>query len=214
MEKTPSNVLRIPYVRAIFPEARLLYLIREPLANLSSSELMWRRPIHRHKLWRRLKETPKTQLHHYFGRYIVDHARIRILRRRHVSVWGVRYPGIYDDLKTMTAEQVIATQWVTSARQARHDLAELDPGSLLEMRYEDFVASPQESFSRILEHFDLEMTPEISHALDATVDAGRQHKWKRLDDATITDCLPILSEEMEHHGYEVPEEYREASAGS
>ena len=29
MEKTPSNVLRIPYVHAIFPESKLLYLIRE-----------------------------------------------------------------------------------------------------------------------------------------------------------------------------------------
>ena len=75
MEKTPSNLLRIPYVRAIFPEAKYLYLVREPLANISSSELMWSTPVRPHKVWRRLKETPKSQLHYYFGRYLVDHGR-------------------------------------------------------------------------------------------------------------------------------------------
>jgi hypothetical protein len=210
MEKTPSNVLRIPYMNAIFPESRFLYLIREPLANLSSSELMWRLPIHRHKLWRRIKETPKSQLRHYVGRFAVDQARVRILRRRHVSIWGVRYPGIYDDLKRMSAEEVIATQWTRSSIRARDDVADLPAGSVLTMRYEDFVAEPVASFSRILEHFELEITNSIKMALRERVDAGRQQKWRRLDDTTINKCLPILRNEMSRHGYDIPEEYRES----
>ena len=208
MEKTPSNVMRIPYVRAIFPEARYLYLVREPLANLSSAELMWRLPIHGGKLWRRLKETPKTQLHHYTGRYFVDHARVRLLRKRHVSVWGVRYAGIYDDLNTMTAEQVIATQWVRASRRARQDLAVLPDDAVISMRYEDFVAEPCKSFAKVLAHCELEMTDTIEQALGDTVDPGRQQKWRRLDEQVVRDCLPILRDEMTVHGYEVPKEFR------
>ena len=208
MEKTPSNLLRIPYVNAIFPEARYLYLVREPLANISSSELMWHTPVHLNKVRRRLKETPKSQLHYYAARYVVDHSRIKILRKSHLSVWGVRYPGIYQDIKRMNVEEVIAKQWVECSRQARIDLERLEPGTVLYMRYEDFVASPLDSFARVLAHFDLDMTPEIETALRDDVDPGRQDKWKRLDAEVIRTALPILRDEMERHGYDIPEEYR------
>ncbi len=209
MEKTPSNIMRIPYVRAVLPEAKYLYIVREPLANLSSSELKWRLPIHRHKLWRRLKETPKSQLHHYAARYLIDHTRIRLLKRRHVSVWGVRYPGIYEDLKTLTAEQVIAKQWIAACQQAREDLAGLDENTVMQIRYEDFVEKPKEIFPRILEHFDLPMTMGIETELSRRIDPNRRQKWRRLDNDVVKTCLPILREEMARHGYETPDEYRE-----
>ena len=44
VEKTPHNILRIPYVRAIFPEARFLYIVRNPLSFVSSVELKWQNP--------------------------------------------------------------------------------------------------------------------------------------------------------------------------
>lgn len=212
MEKTPSNLLRIPYVRAIFPESRYLYLVREPLANISSSEMMWHTPVHLNKVWRRIKETPKTQLHFYAARYVVDHARIRLLRKENLSVWGVRYPGIYKDLKRLTVEEVIAKQWVACSRRARADLAELDPGTVLYMRYEDFVADPVAQFARVLEHFDLAMTPAIERKLTTEVDPGRQDKWHRLSPDVLRAVVPILREEMAKHGYAVPAEIREHSA--
>jgi len=209
MEKTPSNMLRIPYVDAIFPEAKFLYLVREPLANLSSSELKWRTPIHMRHTWDRLKETPKSQLHYYLGRFVYDNVSVRILKRKHVSVWGVRYPGIYDDLKSLTTEQVIAKQWVACAQQARKDFADIDPQRVMKVRYEDFVQSPVEHFERILAHYDLEMTAELEQACRDTVDPGRQNKWRRLDDAVLRDCLPILKDEMQREGYSIPDEVAE-----
>jgi hypothetical protein len=32
LEKTPQNILRIPYVRAIFPEAKFLFIVRYPFS--------------------------------------------------------------------------------------------------------------------------------------------------------------------------------------
>ena len=213
MEKTPSNLLRIPYVRAIFPEARYLYLIREPLANISSSERMWHTPVHLNKVRRRLRETPKSQLHYYASRYVVDHARIKVFRKSNLSVWGVRYPGIYKDIKEMSVEEVIAKQWVECSRVAREDLASMDRGTVLSMRYEDFVRDPIEQFGHILEHFDLDMTPAIEKQLREHVDPNRQDKWRRLDDTLVGSVLPILSDEMTRHGYDVPADYRQHLSG-
>ena len=210
MEKTPSNVLRVPYMNAIFPEAKYVYIVREPLAYLSSSELKWRREISWAKLRKRIAEVPKSQLHYYAWRYFVDKFRKKVLRRKYVSVWGVRYPGIYDDLKDDPIETIIARQWAFASEQVERDLDELDPHLVLRVRYEDFVLNPVEEFRRILAHFGLGSSLRIDEAVRNTVDKDRQNKWKRLKPGSLAPCLPILQPEMERHGYTIPEEFREA----
>src|SRR5262245_51552320 len=41
MEKTPSNVLRVPYVYEIFPEATYMFMTRNPFSCISSNEVKW-----------------------------------------------------------------------------------------------------------------------------------------------------------------------------
>ncbi len=209
MEKTPSNILRIPYVRKIFPQSKLLYVVREPLANLSSAEIRWTRPINRMNTLKRLRETPKTQLHHYLGRFAYDLITVKLLKRRYVSVWGVRYPAILEDRRRQSVEQVIARQWVACSQYAEQDLARIDPQVVLRLRYEDFVADPVHHFERILDHFELPATDELLEHVRQTIDPNRQNKWRRLDPQVLRDCLPILKEEMARHGYSVPEDLRQ-----
>ncbi|NTV64806.1 MAG: sulfotransferase [Oscillochloris sp.] len=42
LEKTPKNALRIPWLRAVFPGAKFIYLYREPHQNISSMLEGWR----------------------------------------------------------------------------------------------------------------------------------------------------------------------------
>jgi hypothetical protein len=42
LEKTPKNALRIPFFRAIFPDAKFVHLRREPRANISAIMEAWR----------------------------------------------------------------------------------------------------------------------------------------------------------------------------
>ena len=209
MEKTPSNVLRIPYVHAIFPESKLLYIRRDPLANLSSTDLKWsNRPINRQRTLQRLQETPLTQLPWYASEFLSSQFRIRVLGKERVGIWGVRYPGIYDDLKRMTVEEVIAHQWVACVRQADEDLRTVDPDLVMRVRYEEFVQSPIDHFERISEHFGVRMTPEFKAHVESFVDPTRMTKWKRLDPDVLRRCVPIYREELAMQGYELPEEVR------
>lgn len=205
MEKTPSNLMRIPYVHAIFPESKLLYILREPLANLSSVDLRGTRAINRRRAMERISETPKTQLHYYLGRYVIDHFRVRVLKKR-PTYYGVRYPGFNEDREKFSRFQMIARQWVECARAADRELAKIDPALVHRIRYEDFVANPVEEFNRILAHFELSMTHTLEQKLASWVDAGRQEKWRRLDPQVIADCLPILKDEMTRQGYAIPED--------
>lgn len=206
MEKTPANILKIPYVRAIFPEAIFLFIVRNPFSFISSVEMKWQSTLTNKGIGRRLKSTPITQLPYYAGRLIGDQISRRILRRKYRAIWGPRYQGIDQDLKTHDLLTVIARQWAVCSRKAERDLAMFDKGQVLRLRYEDFVEDPISDLERICAHCGLEMTDEMVRAAKEWVKSDRQHKWRRFDPRDLARILPELTDEMQRHGYEVPTE--------
>jgi len=204
VEKTPHNILRIPYVRAIFPEAHFLYLVRNPLSFVSSVELKWQQPATRKRIVKRLKTTPITQLQHYLKRFFNQQWNNRILRRKYLSIWGPRYKGIQEDLKTEDLITVIARQWSRCSSKAERDLASFDKSQLLRLRYEDFVQDPIFDMERICAHCGLEMTNDLAKTVREMVKADRNLKWQRFEPHILDQIIPELHSEMERLGYEVP----------
>jgi hypothetical protein len=210
MEKTPANILKISYVRAIFPEATFLFIVRNPFSFISSVELKWQRAVTTKGIRRRLKYTPITQLHHYAGRLVRDQFNKRILRQKYLKVWGPRYKGIEEDLETHDLLTVIARQWSEGSRKAEKDLAHFKNGEVLRLRYEDFVSDPITELERICAHCGLEMTHDMVRAANNRVKSDRQEKWRRFDPRVLARILPEIYDEMQRHGYEVPAEIAQA----
>jgi hypothetical protein len=204
MEKTPANILKIPYVRAIFPEATFLFIVRNPFSFISSVELKWQRPVSRKGIFRRLKYTPVTQLHHYAGRLIGDQFNKRVLGRKYLSLWGPRYKGMEQDLKTHDLLTVIARQWSVCSRKAERDLALFEDGQVLRLRYEEFVENPLSDLERICAHCGLEMTNDMVRAANEWVKSDRQDKWRRFNPQDLARILPEIEDEMQRHGYAIP----------
>jgi hypothetical protein len=210
VEKTPHNILRIPFVRAIFPEAHFLYIVRNPLSFVSSVELKWQQPATRKRIAKRLKSTPVTQLHHYLKRFFNQQWNNRILRRKYLSIWGPRYKGIQEDLKTEDLMVVIARQWSRSSAKAERDLSLFEEGRVLRLRYEDFVEDPISDMERICAHCGLQMTADMAKTVKETVKTDRRLKWQRFEPPVLARIVPELSGEMERNGYEIPAEIAQA----
>jgi len=206
VEKTPHNILRIPYVRAIFPEAHFLYIVRNPLSFVSSVELKWQKPASRKRIVKRLKFTPVAQVHHYLKRFLSQLWNNRIMRRKYLSVWGPRYKGIQEDLKTEDLMVVIARQWSRSSSKAERDLALFEDGQVLRLRYEDFVQHPVSDMERICAHCSLQMTSDMANTVKEMVKTDRNLKWQRFETPVLAQIIPELYDEMERHGYEIPAE--------
>jgi len=203
VEKTPHNILRIPYVRAIFPEAHFLYIVRNPLSFVSSVELKWQQPATRKRIVKRLKSTPVTQLHHYLKRFLNQQWSNRILRRKYLSIWGPRYKGIQEDLKTEDLMVVIARQWSRASIKAERDLALFEDSQVLRLRYEDFVQNPISDMERICAHCGLQMTNEMAKTVKEVVKGDRKHKWQRFEPHVLARIIPELYDEMGRHSYEI-----------
>lgn len=206
IEKTPHNILRIRYVREIFPDAHFLYIVRNPLAFVSSVELKWQRPAGSKRILKRVKSTPLTQIPLYLKRFLSQQWHNRILRRKYLSIWGPRYKGIQNDVKVEDILTVIARQWARATSKAERDLASFEDGQVLRLRYEDFVENPVEHLQRICLHCGLDMTDEMAEYVRRTVRTDRQDKWQRIDAQKLTKIIPEISQEMIRNGYEVPDE--------
>jgi hypothetical protein len=193
-------------VRAIFPEAHFLYLVRNPLSFVSSVELKWQRPAGGKRIIRRMKSTPVTQLHHYLKRFINQQWNNRILRRKYLSIWGPRYKGIQEDLRTDDLLTVIARQWSRASEKAERDLALFEDGQVLRLRYEDFVQNPLSDLERICAHCGLQLTDDMAKAVKDMVKTDRNLKWQRFNPQDLAQLMPELCDEMRRHGYEIPTE--------
>jgi len=206
LEKTPQNILRIPYVRAIFPEATFLFIVRNPLSFISSVEYKWQRPVTGRGIVRRLKDTPINQLHHWVRRYLIQQINKRVLRRKYLSIWGPRYRGIQDDLKNHDLLTVVARQWSVCSMKAERDMASFEDGQILRLKYEDFVDDPISDLERICAHCGLEMSSDMVNAAREMVKSDRKIKWQRFDPLDLARILPEISDEMQRHGYATPAE--------
>jgi len=204
LEKTPSNVLRVPYVHAIFPDATYLYIIRNPFSYISSMELKWQKRKTWAGLLRTLKDTPPTQLHHYGGDFLSHMVMGRILKKKYMSIYGPRYRGIDIDLKEQDKLTVMARQWAVCSRIAREQVAQLRGQRVLSFRYEDLVENPEAWLEQIYRHCDLELDDGILRQAKAMIDPGRGEKWLRLHQQELKRLIPLMREEMTACGYDVP----------
>lgn len=208
MENTPSNVLRVPFVHRIFPEATYMFITRNPLSCISSIEVKW----HRSKTWRgllrTLADTPPTQLHYYAGEFLKHMIMKKVLPNRCRTIYGPRYRGIDQDLDQHGLLRVIARQWALCNRKAREDLANLGNCRVLRFRYEDLIQDPERVVRRIYVHCGLTCDDRIIRAAKDMVDPGRQLKWLRFDPAELKAIMPEIQEEMQIYGYEIPPSLR------
>ncbi|MCR4267613.1 sulfotransferase [Nitratireductor sp. ZSWI3] len=204
MENTPSNVLRVPFVHRIFPEATYMFIVRNPFSCISSIELKWRKSKTWKGLVRSLSDAPTMQLPYYAREFLANMIVRKVRRTAYVPSYGPRYEGIDQDLEHCDKLQIAARQWAFGNRKARRDLARLGAGSVLTIRYEDLMEDTEAVLLRIYDHCGLACDDGILRAAKRMVDPGRQQKWLRLDKAALRAVLPEVSEEMALYGYEVP----------
>jgi hypothetical protein len=209
MEKTPSNVLRVPFVCKVFPDSVLLHIIRNPFSYMDSIDREWHRTKKTwHGIRRSLADAPLTQLHYYAGDFIGHMVVRKLLRRQYLPIYGPRYKGIDQDVKEYGILRVAARQWARGNRKAREDFARLANGRVLTFRYEDLMQDPASVLRRIYDHCGLACNDNILQKSKEMVDPGRQQKWLRLNPEELKAVMPEIQDEMAVYGYEIPEPLR------
>lgn len=185
IDKTPKNVLRLPYLARLFPGASFVFVARSGRSTVSSLIEGWtRRAGVSYRLPQRLR------LRDYQGR-----------------LWNyILTPG-WRELDGTTIADVAAHQYVQSNEIALEDAPSLPAGAFIEVRYEDLVAAPSEVARSLLSRLELEphrdvldMAENLGEHQIGSISPPDPRKWERRADA-LSRVGSVLAPTMARLGY-------------
>lgn len=160
VEKTCANSLRVPFVDRIFPQARYLFIHRDPLDAVASATLRWRAPFDLAYTLRKARFVPLRDAPHY----ALELLRNRLFKLRaggrRLRSWGPRPTEMDLWLREDSLEVVCARVWAACIERSVAAFARLPRHRFLELRYEDLAGSPRAQLERILRFLELESSSE------------------------------------------------------
>jgi Sulfotransferase family len=168
LEKTPKNILRVPFMRTLFPDARLVVLFRDPRAVLSSMMEAWR------------------------SGHFVTYRRLPDWKG---LPWSLLLVDDWQQVNGRPLEEVVAHQWARGMSVLMDDLDTLHPSEWIPMRYEDLVSDPQEQIRRLCLALGLGWDMAIRGLPNSkvTLSPPDPEKWRR-NEAAILRVMPLVEQ--------------------
>jgi len=205
VEKTCANSLRVPYVRALFPEARIVFLVRDGRDAIASTMECWTRSPRLSYLLKKVRYVPPTDLPHYAAKFLRSQThRFRSQENRWAS-WGPRFAGMDKLLREKPLLDVCAAQWAACVNHATDALADLGPERCYRLRYEDFVNQPQQELARLVKHFDIEAEADVFSQVTQRVSSRSIGKWRKtVNEQAMDEATCHLAPLLEQFGYGCP----------
>lgn len=198
--KTPSNCLRIPFVREVIPEARLLLILRDGRAVLRSTGEIMQQGVSTNRVLQRAKQTPITEWPAFFGQ--ASSTLVRRMTKKPLKYWGMRPPG-WKSWIGLPRTELLAHQWAGAMTVALNDAQKLGPDQIHIFRYEDLMINPRTVMQGVADFIGLESPQELIDRVADQCDASRASKWrKELDQGELDRVRPILEPVLTRMGYE------------
>ena len=167
VEKTPKNALRVPFFDAIWPDARFIYLYRDPHETLYSMMEAWNSGAFR--TYPALPGWPG-------------------------GTWSLLLVPGWQKLKQMQLPQVVAHQWAITTEVLLDDLEKLQADRVQAIDYGRLLESPQSEMERIAAGLGLGWDRQLGDTLPlskTTVSKPDREKWRELE-PVIQSVWPIV----------------------
>ncbi|KAF1708439.1 sulfotransferase [Pseudoxanthomonas sacheonensis] len=175
LEKTPKNALRIPFLATVFPQARFIFLHRDPRQVLGSMIDGWQS-----------------------GRF-VTYPNLPDWRG---LPWSFLLTPNWRELSGLPLGEVVARQWECTQRILLEDLEALPAERRIAIDYGQFLADPQGQVSRLCDWagygWDKVLGSQLPYSR-STTSAPDPEKWRRHADQ-IEPNLPDLQPMIDRAG--------------
>jgi hypothetical protein len=170
LEKTPKNCLRIPFIDSIYPDARYIYLYRDPKDSISSIIEGWR--------------------HQRF----VTYGDVRMVHGR----WCFLRPPGWQEMLNRPLREIAAFQWQTCQDVILDDLAVIDEKRWTICGFDEFLDNPKSTIRRLQDFCELDSDPALESYCSSPLPQSRytqtapaQGKWMQ-HQAAIAEIFPSL----------------------
>jgi hypothetical protein len=201
VEKTVGNVLRVPFVHRIYPNAKYVFLIRDGRDVAESAMRCWQTPPDVGYLMAKLKTFPWLM----GARYGVSYAR-RVLSRKlgltpYLSSWGPRYNHIDDDVRQYPLLQVCARQWIACVEAYEQAKQLFKPNQIVEVRYEDVVANPCQMMKQLCDQLEVTDHGAVVDRANRSIVKRNVGKRSRLQQEQLAMISELQGGVLERWGY-------------
>jgi len=129
LEKTPKNALRIPFIKALFPDALFIYLRRDAKSNISSLIDGWR------------------------SQRFISYQNLPGMDDHHWSFLLI--PG-WREMSHCSISEIAKRQWQQSNQIIQDDLKALSKKDWMSLDYHDLINQPEQVMRTISQFADLE----------------------------------------------------------
>ncbi len=161
LEKTPSNALRLDYMKAIYPEGIFLHVVRNGYnATLSIRSLTQQHStgIPRNRILVRLKQVKPQQIP-YYAKEVLARTLPKSLRGKIATpMWGPRLPGMAKMVQELGPLAVACLQWRACVEAACQAGRKFPKDQYLEFKLEDLS---REVLDGVLDFCHLSRAPEV-----------------------------------------------------
>jgi hypothetical protein len=174
LEKTPRNALRVPFLRRIFPDARFVFLFRDPRENVSSILEVWE------------SSAENSPFKHF-----------DTLPGWSGKSWKLLLPPGWRALDGKPVADVAARQWEAANQAILDGVEDLGPDRLCVLTYAELTGAPEQALRRICAFAGValdERTVDAARRMAPsryTLSPARPDKWKARA-AEIEPRLPAL----------------------
>ncbi len=202
VEKTCANSLRVPFVDAILPDARYIFIYRDGIDATGSAKERWTAELDVPYILKKVKYVPKMDLPYYGMRYFWARIYRFISREKRLAFWGPALDDMHTILKYHTLNEVCAIQWQRCVDKAEDAFSNIPDEKVVRVRYEDFVRQPFEELTRILEFMGRDVDPvSISKAVEAVSASSLGKGRKALGEEEVARLEALVGETLKRYDY-------------
>jgi len=194
LDKTCINILRIPYLYQLFPDAHFIYLHRDGCSNVSSLIDGWNKDSH-------------FGLRQFLGEYpckiAIDDGKF--------DDWRFFLPPGWRDYNHAKLEEVCAFQWLSANQMALQAKSLIPARQWTQIRYEDLLDKPLETFEYVFKQLNLPFDSKqqqicrslASRPTSLVSGAPDREKWKKRNLKAIENIQGRLEPMLKELGYDI-----------
>jgi len=158
IEKTPKNILRIPFFDELYPDALFIYLYRDPLENISSIIDGWH------------------------SGHFVTYPGLQVA----AGPWSFLLPPGWEKKKNDPVEKLAAWQWINAHEHAIKAFTKIGQKRIFCLNYDDFLAHSAKTVKQLCVFMDIPydsgLAEHCSNPLPLsryTLTEPQKDKWKK-----------------------------------
>lgn len=202
VEKTCANSLRVPFLNAVFPDAKYIFIVRDGVDATGSAKLRWTAKLDLAYILEKVRFVPKIDLSYYGLRYFWARVHRFFSKEKRLAFWGPALDNMQAILAKHTLNEVCAIQWQQCVEKADAALNHLPKDQVCRVQYEAFVHDPKTELARVLQFMGVSATSEQLKEAVVGVSAKSLGKGRKsLGDDEVAHLESLVGETLSKFGY-------------